>query len=320
MKYFVLGLFLGLVGLFILNSDFTDLVMETVAVSTTSSNTNQDKKIDFTFKDTVDSYEYNENEFIKRNFLTKDELYTKSSEPYTIEDFEKFLVTLAYFGLESEEVFYPMTFDTFESSQILNNFNKAQTITLAKYPELFAQFKVYDATYKSNNVSKEETYLILSIRGEENITPAENIYKHSSVVNKSYELLKNMEQTNLIDKSMSQEELAKIVYTHISLNSAYDETLKKQTAYDLLFKGTSVCQGYTSVYNMMLKMLGIDVVGVTGTAQGIPHIWSYVNMDNQWVYSDATFGDPIPDNKNEASYKFFKLSRNEISKTHVFDE
>ncbi len=70
----------------------------------------------------------------------------------------------------------------------------------------------------------------------------------------------------------------------------------------------------------MLKMVGIDVVGVTGQASNNSHIWSYANFDNNWVYSDVTFGDPIPDRKGETNYKFFMMSKEEIEETHTFDK
>ncbi len=319
MKYFFRGIFIGIIILVLLNREAVLNISRELTTDVYSNNLSTAFENEFVFANKVSEYSYDNEKFIKKNFLRKDELYHSNLEPYSIQDFEKFLVTLAFFAIDEEKIFYPLTFEDFEKGEVIDNFTKAQTIVVEKYPELFTQFRVYDAEYFSDDISQDETFFKIIMRTEENETTSDNIYKQLSVINKSFEILKNLERTNQINTSMSQEEIAKVIYTYIAVNSSYDTTLKKYTGYDLLFNNSAVCQGYTAVYNMMLKMVGIDVVGKTGKAQNELHIWSYVNMDNRWFYSDATFGDPIPDKEGKTNYKFFKMTKEEISKTHTFD-
>ena len=77
---------------------------------------------------------------------------------------------------------------------------------------------------------------------------------------------------------------------------------KKQDALTTLENGTGVCEGYTSLYNALLRSLGIPskcIAGWAGTSppdppESINHAWSQVYGDSVWKYVDTTWDDPGP--------------------------
>ncbi len=335
MKSFLFGLLLGTIALFIFNQDaFNEIVnevVEDVSVAVDSANiklNNEtlqeeiEKDVSNNYKFTMDvmKYSYDINDFVKKNFIKSEQLYTKEEPPVTVEDFEKFLITMSYFLSVEETINYNMTYSDFENSEMISNFEEAYENVFEKYPELFTQFNGFNINYRSDNVEKSETFLNITLNSSYVDDEKENKTKQFSFLTASYDTLQSLEEKGVIEKNMKEVELARAIYTYITANSEYDTTYKNYTGYDLLLKKTAVCQGYTAVYNTMLKMLGIDVVGVTGQASNNSHIWSYANFDNSWVYSDVTFGDPIPDRKGETNYKFFMMSKEEIEETHTFDK
>lgn len=102
-------------------------------------------------------------------------------------------------------------------------------------------------------------------------------------------------------------------------NISYDMTYSTlgYTGYGALFNGTSVCQGYTAVFNALCNASGIECIGIAGEAGGDSHIWNYANLDGTWYYIDTTFGDPIGGSYDES---YFAMTYDQLIRTHVIDD
>lgn len=124
----------------------------------------------------------------------------------------------------------------------------------------------------------------------------------------------------MVTPAMSDYEVAEYLYRYMAMNFAYDTTYHpiSYTGYGMLANGVGVCQGYVSVYNALCKMFGIDIVGVVGSTSGEDHIWSYANLDGEWLYIDPTWGDSHYDGVT-ANMDYFAVSYATLSKTHIFD-
>ena len=85
----------------------------------------------------------------------------------------------------------------------------------------------------------------------------------------------------------------KAVHDYIVLNGKYDNNSLYFSDYDLLTKGTSVCNGYALLTYNMLNKLNIPVNFVSGTASGEAHIWNMVKLDGYWFHLDVTWNDPV---------------------------
>lgn len=123
----------------------------------------------------------------------------------------------------------------------------------------------------------------------------------------------------IITPSMNEHEKVKAVHDYIVINSKYDTTLKFYSDYDLLYRGTSVCNGYALLTYHMLRELNIPVKLVIGTANNIPHIWNMVKFGDYYFHLDTTWDDPVPDT-NTISYDYYMLTEEEISRDHVIDK
>lgn len=97
----------------------------------------------------------------------------------------------------------------------------------------------------------------------------------------------------------SVETKAKYVFDYMVANITYNETFlqnnsyameeqyKTQSMYSAAILGTTVCAGYTQMYQALCNALGIDAIAVTS----VDHAWNMMRVGGAWVYVDVTWGD-----------------------------
>lgn len=115
-------------------------------------------------------------------------------------------------------------------------------------------------------------------------------------------------------------ELQTALYLHDYLCSryAYDESLTRYSAYELLTDGTGVCQAYTLVYDALLTACGIDCSYVV--SREMNHAWNVVTIDGEQYNVDVTYDDPTPDHLGKVSHRSFLRSDEKFSESHIFTE
>lgn len=83
------------------------------------------------------------------------------------------------------------------------------------------------------------------------------------------------------------------IYKFVIENVKYDDTLTKRTAYEAFFDGSSVCQGYATLFYKMCKTANIEnvwvLVGHTGAPYYEPHAWNAVQLNGKRYYFDSTW-------------------------------
>lgn len=99
----------------------------------------------------------------------------------------------------------------------------------------------------------------------------------------------------IIEDGMSDEDKVKAVHNYIVSNVEYDTSLSRFTAYDALYEGKAVCQGYSLLGYKMLNDIGIPT-RIISSAQ-MNHSWNLVRVNGQWYHMDMTWDDPTPDVK-----------------------
>ena len=118
----------------------------------------------------------------------------------------------------------------------------------------------------------------------------------------------------LIDKvvfpGMTPVEIALAVHDHLITHCAYDESLQRNTGYDLLIHGSTVCAGYSELYMDILNRLGIPCVCVS--SDGMDHAWNLVYLNDAWYHVDITWDDPTPDTHGTAEHTYFLLTDAQI--------
>ena len=110
---------------------------------------------------------------------------------------------------------------------------------------------------------------------------------------------------------MTQWQIALTLHDYIISHTAYDDSLGKNSAYDILVAGTAVCAGYALAYQDLLQRAGIESRIVTSAA--MEHAWNLICIDGSWYHADLTWDDPSPNSAGFVSHDFFLLTDDEIA-------
>lgn len=96
-----------------------------------------------------------------------------------------------------------------------------------------------------------------------------------------------------IKAGMTQKEVALVLLNWVCDNTTYKNENNElcHTAYSVFIRGIGVCDAYTSAYNTLLKLAGIECWGVKGIAGGETHLWTVAVLDGEQVNIDATWCD-----------------------------
>ena len=97
---------------------------------------------------------------------------------------------------------------------------------------------------------------------------------------------------NIIEEGMSDQLKAKAIHNYIVNNVEYDTSLSRFTAYEALYDGKAVCQGYTLLAYKMLNDAGVPT-RIISSAQ-MKHSWNLVKIDGQWLHMDITWMTQYP--------------------------
>ncbi len=138
-----------------------------------------------------------------------------------------------------------------------------------------------------------------------NIMDAE-VYDHALYEEKLAEVMERC----ILD-GMTPLQIALSVHDYLILHNVYDESLEKNTGYDLLINGTTVCAGYAALYKDILNRAGVPCVYVR--SDPMEHAWNLVQLEGQWYHVDLTWDDPSPDVYGRVSHSYFLLTDAEIA-------
>ncbi|MBV7275004.1 Ig-like domain-containing protein [Clostridiaceae bacterium UIB06] len=125
--------------------------------------------------------------------------------------------------------------------------------------------------------------------------------------------------STLITSSMTDDDKEKTIHDYIVKNVTYDQSYTYYSAYDALYYGTSVCQGYALLAYKMLKQAGLNVRIITGNAGGESHAWNLVNVRGKWYQLDCTWDDPVPDT-GKVSYDYYNINDTQMGVDHTWNK
>ncbi len=89
------------------------------------------------------------------------------------------------------------------------------------------------------------------------------------------------------------------------------------SAYNAIFEGKSVCQGYAQLMYLFYNKLGVDCRYVSGSAGG-PHAWNIVELDGLYYFIDATWDSQLRQAGQE--YEYFLRSKSNMKDHFTEDE
>ena len=94
------------------------------------------------------------------------------------------------------------------------------------------------------------------------------------------------------------------------------EDMKAHTAYGCLVNHKAVCDGYTRALCVILNRLNVPCDYVHGKANDAAHAWNRIELEGEYYYLDATWGDQ----DKHRSYDYFNVNSAMLSVDHKIDE
>lgn len=116
----------------------------------------------------------------------------------------------------------------------------------------------------------------------------------------------------------------KVRYIYQKLIKKVDYNLEAKNNQNIIsvFIGKeTVCQGYASAMQYLLEQVDIPCVIITGKAKGGPHAWNLVQLDGEWYYVDATWGnskyhDEEQNDVKYVEYDYLNITTEEMLQDH----
>ena len=87
----------------------------------------------------------------------------------------------------------------------------------------------------------------------------------------------------------------KVIHDELCEIAKYDISYKRKNWKKILLEGRGVCDAYAKAYEYLCQKAGLDVIYVTGLANGVngwePHAWDMAKIDGKWYYIDVCWDD-----------------------------
>lgn len=186
------------------------------------------------------------------------------------------------------------------------------------HPEIFwfnpSQCKILQFNLNIHSICVTLSYnTVKELRDEElakmsaRIDEVVNLYKDQSDFDFALSVMEWLDTHTYYDYSLISDDK-----NDMATRSLY---LKYNTAYGPLVKGASICFGYASAFNLILKKRGIPCLTVVAVSK-IPgkagHAWNMAMIDGEWCHIDCTYADYNgcfgKDNNIETDYAYFGLN------------
>lgn len=142
--------------------------------------------------------------------------------------------------------------------------------------------------------------------------------------------------TEVLQPGMSDYERELAVHDYIIDKAEYDsDTLsilpffqnspENTNPYGALIDGRAVCSGYSSTFQLFMKLIGIECITVHGEGNHDreEHAWNMVRLDGDWYCVDVTWDDPtgLSFVSESLAHKYFNVTSDFMRNTnHFWDE
>lgn len=200
-----------------------------------------------------------------------------------------------------------------------NNPIDIETVTacvLLDHPEIFyVDGYSYEKYMFAGNIQKIDYTPNYTMTGEE-IAQAEALIKQYAET-----CFKGLPQ------NATEYDKVKYIYEYIILNTEYNlEAPENQNICSVFLYRESVCLGYAKALQYLLQQLDVNTAVVTGTVMtGEGHAWNLVQINGQYYYVDATWGDASyqsdmgGDALSTINYDYLCITTQDIGQTHIIN-
>lgn len=233
------------------------------------------------------------------------------SAPLTEEAFKSVMDYIAVNNLTTVTLRYDMAYSAQLKQQIISLIKATQEKYQYEHPEYFNYTRITNITFSIKSKGFKVKLIIHTI------DDTVNLEQRVSALKKAYEVHQALYDEGVLDPSMTEADRAMTILQWLSQNTTYqnDDTALCHTAYCVFENGYGVCDAYSSAFQLLLALDGIESKGQTGysATNGEYHHWSKVCLDTQWLNVDACWSD----DGECANTKYFAKTDEEFAQTHI---
>lgn len=130
-----------------------------------------------------------------------------------------------------------------------------------------------------------------------------------------------------VTEDMDAPEKLRVLHDALVRLCVYDtETAEEETqdgatapfaADGALLDHKAVCAGYGRAYAMLCEAAGLRAIYVA--SEEMNHGWNAVRLDGTTYFIDCTFDDPVPDQGEYVTDRYFLRTADEIADSHIWD-
>ena len=156
----------------------------------------------------------------------------------------------------------------------------------------------------------------------------------SGLSDKDREILERCREVlgEVLTEGMSAYEIELAVHDWLVEWGSYDRTVydnpnhSGRTGYrdpwGMLVGGYGNCLGYSSTFQLLMDLSGVECITVVGAAFGSreDHAWNMVKLDGEWYCVDVTWDDPTGAARNGRHHRYFNVTSAYLRETdHQWD-
>lgn len=156
----------------------------------------------------------------------------------------------------------------------------------------------------------------------------------SGLSDKDREILERCREVlgEVLTEGMSAYEMELAVHDWLVERGSYDRTVydnpnhSGRTGYrdpwGMLVGGYGNCLGYSSTFQLLMDLSGVECITVVGAAFGSreDHAWNMVKLDGEWYCVDVTWDDPTGAARNGRHHRYFNVTSAYLRETdHQWD-
>lgn len=180
---------------------------------------------------------------------------------------------------------------------------------MAEYPKLsYVSYRMTSYGTVNPKVVLEFTYAL------DNVTLLKTYNKNLD--KKIVEIIEGLIRPQMKDY---EREWAIADYLARSLTYAPRDTNLSHTMQGALIEGIAVCDGYSKSLMYLLNSIGIPTQFVTGTADGVPHAWNLVKLEEGYYHVDLTWADSDEDRIGKF-YNYLNETDAYMKLSHIWEE
>lgn len=197
---------------------------------------------------------------------------------------------------------------------IVNNIITCSVETNVSYEDIYLKGSVYDNANTGRDNAFKSLYhgvigtasitvvgtgtnckIKITLKGNESESNTALAKKNKEYHTKLINALQGLIDSGKLKPDMTEKKKAKAILNWVADNVTYTKSTTP-TLYSAVMEGKANCNGYTSIYNMLCRHVGLyDLEVITGTDKvtGTGHAWTAQVLDGKKVMTDATFYDTV---------------------------